>query len=354
VSLYLAAAERTGIANPDSCIMVAKYESLSTLIFSKEPFSSVQIAKFRDDVKELGFEIVYTPNYRPNPYFKSFIETSRKKDFYARYQFDIRPNTDERPFFFNMLKMRDFLRVFEVKEGQKFNYYATYTLLILIPISLLATIAVLIIPLLLWSEKLERFSGRKELLAYFICIGLAYIMIETALLQRFVLLLEQPAAAASAVVAGLLISSGLGSMIWGRTPPERRRKLLSLAFSLIFVGMALHVFLGYDLIHWMLPWPMAVKVVASAVLILPIGFAMGMPLPAALTAASGKGSGTVAWCWAVNGAASVVASPLAVALAMAYGFSTVLTLATLFYAAAFLLIRRTLTDKSGLSLAGSA
>lgn len=338
VSLYLAAAERMGIASPDSCILVAKYESLATVIFKGSPFSRQEIAKFRADVADLGFEIVYTPDYRPNPYFRTLIESKDRDAFYSKYAFDIRPNTDERPFFFNLLKMKNFLRVFEVKEGQKFNYYATYTLIVLLFVAALATIATLLLPTLLWGDKLPKFAGRGELLGYFTAIGLAYIMIETALLQRFVLFLEQPAYAASAVVAGMLIASGLGSLYWHRTDPRRRGKLIELAFSVIYASLGLHILLGNQLIHWFIPLPLTVKVVIAALLILPLGFAMGIPLPAAMGLADKKGPATVAWCWAVNGSASVVASPLAVTLAMAAGFGAALTAGALAYTLAFLLL----------------
>jgi len=350
VSLYLAAAERMGIAHPDSCILVAKYESLATVIFKKEPFTQKEISTFCSDLTNLGFDLVYAPNHRVNTYFKNLVESSNRDAFFARYAFDIRPNTDERPFFFNLLKMQDFLRVFEVKEGQRFNYYATYTLFVLLGLSALATIAVLILPTLFWGDKLEKYAGRGALLGYFIAIGLAYIMIETALLQRFVLFLEQPTYAASAVVAGMLIASGLGSMFWGITEGKRRPYLIKLAFIGIVVGMAVHIFLGYSLIHWLISLPLAVKTIIAALLVLPLGFVMGMPLPAALGAAGQKGSGTVAWCWAVNGAASVVASPLAVTIAMAKGFGSVMVIATICYMIAFWLLIRVLIGRSGFTL----
>lgn len=340
VSLYLAAAERMGIGEPANCILVAKYESLATLIFKREPFTAAEIARFKADVADLGFDIVYTPDNRLDPYFRTLALTRDRDAFFASYPFDVRPNTDERPFFFNLLKMRDFLRVFEIQEGQRFNYYATYTLFVLLGISAVAVVVVLLLPLLLWGEKTARFPGRGALLGYFVAIGLAYIMIETVLLQRFVLLLENPGTAASAVVAGLLISSGLGSWLWEKTPDAMRFKRLRAAFALIGGGMLIHVTLGYGLVHAMIGWPMALKVSATAVLVLPLGLAMGMPLPAGMTAAGVRGSGTVAWCWAVNGAASVVASPLAVTLAMAYGFDAVLTTALVAYGGAFLLTYR--------------
>ncbi len=335
ISLYLEAAKRMGISEPDKCILVAYYESLATIIFKAEPFTAQEIAKFKGDVADLGFYIVYTPTDRVNSYFRSLIESTNRDAFYAQYPFDLRPNTDERPFFFNMLKMKDFLRVFEIQEGQKFNFYATYTLLVLLGLSIVAVVVVLILPQMFWGEKLLRFPGRKALLLYFVGLGLAYIMIETALLQRFVLLLENPTVSASAVVAGMLISSGLGSWFYGSLAEEAKPTWLRRAFVVIGIGLMFHIILGYQIIHLMFGLPLPVKIIATALLLLPLGFAMGMPLPAGLTAAGLRSEGTVAWCWAINGAASVVASPLAVTLAMAKGFNSVLVVSLLIYASSY-------------------
>jgi hypothetical protein len=186
-----------------------------------------------------------------------------------------------------------------------------------------------------WGEKLLRFSGRGALLLYFVGLGLAYIMIETALLQRFVLLLENPTVSASAVVAGMLISSGLGSWFYGNLAETKKQFWLKRAFLAIGIGMFIHIVFGYQIIHMMIGLPMPVKILATAVLLLPLGFAMGMPLPAGLTAAGLRSEGTAAWCWAINGAASVVASPLAVTLAMASGFNSVLIVSLIIYSGAF-------------------
>ena len=335
VSLYLEAARLRGISEPEKCILVAYYESLATVIFKAEPFTEQEITRFKADVAELGFYIVYTPTDRVNSYFRSLIESRNRDGFYKQFPYDVRPNTDERPFFFNMLKMKDFLQVFEIREGQRFNYYATYTLLVLLGLSLVAVVVVLILPQMFWGEKLLRFPGRGALLLYFVGLGLAYIMIETALLQRFVLLLENPTVSASAVVAGMLISSGLGSWFFGSLPESVKAIWLKRAFILITAMMMVHIIFGYQVIHALLGLPLVLKILVTAVLLLPLGFAMGMPLPAGMTAAGVKSEGTAAWCWAINGAASVVASPLAVTLAMASGFNAVLVVSMLIYIGAF-------------------
>ncbi|NQT33543.1 hypothetical protein HQ587_00025 [bacterium] len=347
IPLFLEAAENIGIESPAECILIAKYESLATLIFKREPFTEEEIAKFKEDLDDLGFHLVYAPDEYPDRVFSLLINTSDRPRFYKNYPFAVFPPDDDRPFFFNMLKMKDFLRVFELREGQKFNYYATYTLIVVLILSIIATLVVLILPVLLTTGKASAFPGKWGLLFYFIGIGLAYIMIEIALLQRFVLLLEHPAYAASGVIAGLLISSGIGSWIWGRTPREKRKLLLRVAFAFIGLALLFHALFGSAVIHSLIHLPIFTKTLIAGLMILPLGFSMGIPLPAGISAVGSLSRSNVAWCWAVNGAASVVASSLAVTIAMAYGFSSVLCSGLVCYLIAFILMTTVVIRRGG-------
>lgn len=347
VSLYLEAADRMGIENLDQCILVAKFESLATVMFKKEPFTLEEIQRFKYDLKDLGFDLIYAPDERPDRFFASLVAIPDRQMYYDKYPFDVTPSTDDKPFFFNLLKVHDFLRVFEVRGGQLFNYYATLTLMVILILSIVATIIVLVLPLLLAKVSAESFRYKWGLLGYFIGIGLAYIMIEVTLLQRFVLLLEHPAYAASGVVAGLLIFSGLGSMMWNGFSSEVRSKYLLIGFGVVALCLLIHILFGNAIIHNALTAAMVWKVLLAVLLLAPLGIAMGLPLPAGITAAGKQSSSTVAWCWALNGAASVVASPLAVVLAMVNGFNHVLLIGLLCYGLACALMFGVILTRGG-------
>lgn len=338
VSIYLDAAEEMGIEAPDQCILIANYESLATLLFKNEPFTEAEIMDFKADLKDLGFELVYAPDEHLDMVFTTMVGMKDRSLFFAKYPFDVTPPDDDRPFFFNMLKMKDFLHVLQMREGQMFNYYATYTLIIILLLSIAATIVTLILPVLFKEGAGSKFRGRWGLLLYFISIGLAYIMIEVALLQRFTLLLEHPAYAASGVIAGLLVSSGLGSMLWGRIESAAKKRVLLISFAIIGLLLLFQGFLGSSVIHGIIQLPILVKALIAAVMIVPLGIVMGMPLPAGIGIAGKHTSSTVAWCWALNGAASVVASSLGVAIAMAYGFASALLAGLVCYGFACVLL----------------
>ena len=173
-----------------------------------------------------------------------------------------------------------------------------------------------------------------QLLGYFACIGLGYIIVEVALLQRLTLLLEHPAYAAAAVIAAMLVSSGVGSMLWFRTAAAGRARLVKIGFGGVLALLAAHTLFGYQIIHALLGLPLAAKIVCAALLLVPLGLLMGIPLPAGMSVAANSGPGAVAWCWAVNGAASVVASSLAVVLAMGFGFAAAIGVGLISYAGA--------------------
>lgn len=338
VPLYLEAAARLGVNTPDSCILVAGYEDLMTVIFKRSPFTHSEIAKFKADVIDLGFKLVYAPDNRVDPRFKAVVDKGTQKVFIEGYPFDIRPNTDDRPFFFNVLKIKDFLRAFDFSDAQAFNYYATYTLLVILMVSLAAIGLSLVGPLLIWEGSVTAFPGRGVLFAALILIGLGYIILESTLLQRLVLLLEQPIYAASAVVAGLLTSSGLGSWWWQRTEVKGRAKLFRVSGVTIAALLSLQVVFGSAIIHGAMEWPMLAKILLTGVMLLPLGWAMGIQLPVVMERLGRVSEGAVAWGWGLNGAASVVGAPLAVTISMATGMNVAIGVALACYLGAAILL----------------
>ena len=337
VSVFLEAAKREGIENPDKCILVGMYESLATIIFKNEPFTTEEIANFKADLDDLGFYLVYSPDEQPDPNFRYLVTMTDRMEFYKKYPYDMTPTTDDKPFFFNMLKLKDTMKVFQMRDGLKFNYYATFTLIIVLVFSLISVVICLLLPVFLRQGGIKIFKQNRNLLLYFISIGLGYIIIELALLQRFSLLLEHPAYAACGVIAGMLISSGLGSMFWSTVGRAKQKVVLNTAFSKIIVLLFLHWLFGWSVINNVVHLSLSVKIFLTMLMVMPLGFVMGIPLPAGLRRAGEGQTSLVAWCWALNGAASVVASSLAVAIAMHSGFGWVIATGLTCYAFAFLL-----------------
>jgi hypothetical protein len=187
---------------------------------------------------------------------------------------------------------------------------------------------------------------------YFIAIGLGYIMVEIAFIQRFVLFLGYPTYALTVVVFLMLLSSGAGSLVSRRWFGEPTRVVLALAF--IVVALLIYVFVLPRLLESMIGLAFVAKLLISALLLLPLGFTMGMPFPSGLRAlASGEGNatntthGAVEWAWAMNAASSVLGSVLAIVIAIQFGLTATLACGAAAYVLALLLLPTFRKDKLG-------
>jgi hypothetical protein len=150
-------------------------------------------------------------------------------------------------------------------------------------------------------------------------------MLEVVLIQRFVLFLGFPTYSLSVVLSSLLVFTGVGSWLTTRLG-ARERRTLAAGLGLVALG-ALVLALGLaPLLRALIAWPFPARVALTVAVLAPLGVAMGTAMPIGLRRLEGLHPGATPWAWAVNGIASVVASVLAIAIAIEAGF-TVATLA---------------------------
>ena len=273
-------------------------------------------------------------------------EFSPRLEFIRNYPFNLAPVTDDGPFFFFTFKTRGALHALRMRlahkevvefDGLK-NNLAVEILGMLLIISIVAVLSFLVGPLALHST-----AQRQHLvpLLYFVAIGLGYILVEIALIQRFVLFLGHPTYALTVVLFLMLFSSGIGSVVSRRWLYEtwRVRRVLAAIMGLV----ALYVFVLQALLGFLVGLPFWTKLLMSAALLAPLGFLMGMPFPTGLRVIAGKGSALrsaplehfsepadnslIEWAWAMNAASSVLGSVLAMVLAIHLGFKAALAFA---------------------------
>jgi hypothetical protein len=169
---------------------------------------------------------------------------------------------------------------------------------------------------------------------YFALIGMGFMLAEVSLIQRFILLLGQPVLALIVVLTSLLIGAGLGSMASARIVKGQPGRLLGVAAVIAILLMA-DLALLPGLVSALVPLDLAMRIVATIAILLPLGFFLGIPFPSGIALAHRDGDPRdVAVLWAVNAAMSVLGSTLAVATAIAAGFAMVLWLAALCYVGA--------------------
>ena len=240
------------------------------------------------------------------------------------------PVTDNAPFFFFTLKPRQILGTQGLRNGidWKVNLGVLVLLLVLV-ISFLAVVVFLILPLALRTGRQPSLP-----LLYFVAVGMGYILVEIAFIQRFVLFLGHPTYALTVVIFLLMLSSGAGSLFSRRWLPHT--ELAWMPLVLVVAALVANViFLPRVLVSWV-GFGFGYRLLICGMLLIPLGFVMGMPFPTGLRAFAaraipGAANGSpgadnaVEWAWAMNAAASVLGSVLAMVIAIQFGLTVTLT-----------------------------
>jgi hypothetical protein len=331
VSLGLALLQEQGVADPAAHVAVVRERGLANFMLKKTPFSTEELTDLRDLMVDMEFQEVYLPDRRDGKgAFHELILANGSDEFYAAFPFDIRPVTDDRPFFYYMLKPVDFIKLLSFPEQGKFEDRAIMTLRNLLVVVGVCVAAFLILPLLLWRREELKSSGSGWRVLYFACLGLGFMFIEIGLLRRFILFLGPPIYSLAVILSSLLVSSGLGALCSSRLQSERlQRQLPKILLALVLLSIA-YVF-GLSLIlDPFMGWPVFARCLLAGVLLTPLGFLMGMPLPIGMRLFH-EGNELVPWSWGVNSATSVLGAILAVVVAMNAGFTVTLLLGALLY-----------------------
>jgi hypothetical protein len=200
----------------------------------------------------------------------------------------------------------------------------------LLTVSLAATAVTLALPPLVLRARLDPAPGVRVFLLYFVCLGAGYVMVQVGLIQRLVMLLGHPTYALTVVIFAMLLWSGLGSFFSRRIVQGDDRRLMAvLGVSSVLVAVAallLGPFAGAGA-AWGLPW----KMLATAALIAPPAFFMGMAFPAGLVRLDRWQPAAVKWAWSINAAASVLGSCCAVLAAVVLGLRLTLLVGAFTY-----------------------
>ena len=267
--------------------------------------------------------------------FQELIQSNDPQEFARHYPYNVTPVTDGAPFFFFTLKTGYVLRNIMSGTGRGIDWRVNLGVVVLgmlLIISVIAVLAFLILPLVLRRAKTAP-RARAGALLYFVAVGLGYILVEISLIQRFVLFLGHPTYALTVVVFLLLLSSGAGSL-------ASRRVKLGWAIAGVVMLIGICVLLLPGLLSLAVGLPFGFKLLLSAVVLVPLGFLMGMPFPSGLTRLSESHHATVEWAWAMNAAASVLGSVTAMIIAIHYGLTMTLACAAMAYVMAGVWSRR--------------
>jgi len=345
------ALQAAGVTDPGARLVLIRSWQTSTLLVKRGVFTPAEIDALRDFCKARAFDPAWYPgmpdveanrvNHLTEPYFHNAalaLIGPEAQDFLSRYKFDIAPATDDRPYFFHFFKWRALPEILTLRgAGGLPLLEAGYLVLVatLLQALLLSLVLILLPLVVLRRPSATRLpdGGRWRMGGYFFALGLAFLFIEIACMQKFILFLHHPLYAAATVLAAFLVFAGLGSAWAARLPLEgvRAARATRVAAVLIVALGVTYALLLNPLFARLLYLDMVTRVAISNALIAPLAFCMGMPFPLGLAQVGAKAPDFVPWAWGINGCASVISAVSATLLAIQFGFTAVILAALLLY-----------------------
>jgi spermidine synthase len=334
LGIIVEALRARGVDDPARHVIALRSMRTMTFVVARQPLTPDEVAAARGFARERGFDLAWLPdispdevnlvNVLPEPtYYRALRGVLEEgKAFYADYTYDVRPTTDDRPFFFHTFRWRQTPQVIATLGAQWQPFGGTGYLVLVILLGLVGLAAAVLIVGPLLAGRVSAGGGdapRGRVLVYFFALGLAFLFVELPLAQRFILYVGQPVTALAVVLFGVLLFSGLGSL----TVPRWR---LPLALGLLIGLIALYPAILPPLFDLTLGLPLAARVVIAVLSLAPLGLPMGVPFAGGLRVIEARAPGLIPWAWAINGCASVISAVLAVMLALSWGFAAVLWL----------------------------
>jgi spermidine synthase len=340
------ALDRLDVTNAKRRLALIRGWRTATVLVKNGPLTAADIAAIRTFCRDRSFDVAYYPGMpaseanRYNILDRAYLFDGaaallgpERRRFLREYKFDVSPSTDDRPYFFHFLKWNGLRELVGMRGGSGLPLVEWGYLILLATLVQACVVSVVLVLLPLIALRRGRAGGRSRVFVFFLALGLAFLFIEIASIQRFVLFLGHPVHAVAVVLSGFLMFAGIGSGYVQRVGVVAHRAIPAAAAG-IAAMIVFHLFGLPPLLEWLLPWPEPVKVAATLLFIAPLAFCMGVPFPLGLARIAGETPELVPWAWGINGCASVLSAVLATILAIHHGFSVVMVIALALYAVA--------------------
>jgi len=251
--------------------------------------------------------------------------------FAKDYVFRTEALTNDRPYFAAYLKFADlpnFLDKLDIVQDE-WGYLLLWATLI---IGAIAAFSLVLFPVIFgWRSIFARQPGKFGVIVYFMCLGLGYIVVEVGLIAKFMLALTNATVSASVLITGMLVFSGLGSLVSGRYI-EICRKLMPVIFIAIATMLLIYGYLLDPVLNAIGVWPYGLRIIACLAILFPAAFLMGFCFPTAMAMLSNLGKEHLfLWAWGINGCFSVIGSVLVPLVAAQFGLGALLLIAAVAY-----------------------
>jgi predicted membrane-bound spermidine synthase len=347
------------ISNPERHIMLVRDVSTNydrtpaTYLFKKSEFTDDEVKAIEEVAKNNKFQLLYTPLTQPDNVFTRMIKAPNPADVWNAFETNVNPTYDNNPFFFNSIRLANLQGALTgVGEWQKTNL-GTFVLFALFAITTVLVLLFIIGPLIFVRSRAmtgEK-AGRMSYLFYFACLGAGFIIVEVAMIQKFILFLGHPVYALAVILFSLLTFSALGSYLTGRLDETRLKQTLVKLIGVVVVMVFVYILLLPPIFYGLVWLPHPARIVMAVILMAPLALVMGMPMPIGIKLLSKSAPQIIPWAWGVNGATSVMGSVGALVIAILTGFNQALIIGAGLYGLAILFSRKFRTnDQTGVGM----
>ncbi|MFW5714920.1 MAG: hypothetical protein ACOCXF_00925 [bacterium] len=366
-AMFLEALKLAGVEQPQRHLLQARNYLAATTLVSMTPIDAGLVQRFRAECRELGMDVEYFPGIRSSEieqqnqiqgppgkrysyYHHAALQllSGKAEEFYGSWAYNVRPPTDQQPYFHNFFKWRSY-ELFVDAYGGGFlrRMDLGYVVLVLTFIEICAVAFVLIL-LPLWLGRLRKspqkapeevsrgtglYGRRLPVFLHFGGIGFGFMFLEMVMIQKLAHFLGDPIYSASAVITSILVCAGIGSSLQDRLPRPARQRIRGAAALVVLLAAGSTLFMD-PLLDLFIEYSTLIRFSVALLILAPLAFFMGWMLPSGMQMIRDEAPDLIPWAWGINGFASVAAGPLAVILSIAIGFPGVILCAAGCYATA--------------------
>jgi hypothetical protein len=328
------ALKRIGAKNPETHLAVIRNWDTFSLLVSKQPL--LDKTRLEHFARNLNFDIVFLPGLTPdhaNRFNKfeaayHFIEINRlaaaylkgnEKTYFRSYLLDIRPQSDDRPFPGRFLKWLELKSLYQTLGSRLYALLMSGEIVVFVVFieALAVSVFLLFLPLLFVRRNDKKLSVSHML--YFFGVGAGFMFIELFFIKKYILLFGDPVISFTVVLAAVLISSSLG----GAWAQKKEKHILKVSLMTLIAAILIALITLDHIIEYLLRVPAIWRHSGAVLIIMPIGFLMGLPFPLGMRDML-KSPTQRAYAWSVNGCASVLTSIISAQIALISGISYIL------------------------------
>jgi hypothetical protein len=346
----VSAMQQNDIAAPEKNIAWIRSWNTATLLLKNNPLTAHEINQVRQFASSRNFDLAWLPDIRkeelnrfqllqePVFYLTASAILAQDSHFVDEYKYDIRAVTDNRPYFNNFFRWSSLQEMLSLpgQAGISMIGVGYPTLLATFSQAVIVSFILILLPLAFLKKDGTRADDKRlNIVIYFIAIGLAFLFIELAFIEKLTLILSQPLYAVAVTLCAFLVFSGLGSLYTEQQlkHAEAINTALLLKRAVILIGTitVLYILVLPRISGSIMALPEGWRIVTAFMLAAPLAFVMGMPFPLGLASVQQYNPGLMPWAWGINGCASVLSAILAVILAIHIGFNGVMLCAVALY-----------------------